>query len=78
MAKTWNSGEPSQEWLAKQNYPKSTATTHPRGHKTTSKELQASLVPRQKSLLSKKNIKACLSFVRKHLDDPQDFWENTL
>ncbi len=25
-----------------------------------------------------KNIKARLSFARKHLDDPQDFWENTL
>ena len=22
--------------------------------------------------------KACLSFLRKHLDDPQDFWENAL
>ncbi len=31
--KTWNSGEPSQEWPANQNYPKSAATTHPRGHK---------------------------------------------
>ncbi len=30
---TWNSGEPSQEWPADQNYPKSAATTHPRGHK---------------------------------------------
>ncbi len=109
MAKTWNSGEPSQEWPADQNYPKSAATTHPRGWKdptidptTTSKELQASLasvkvsvhdstirkrlgknglhgrVPRPKPLLSKKNIKAHLSFARKHLDDPQDFWENTL
>ncbi len=35
-------------------------------------------VPRLKPLLSKKNIKARLSFARKHLDDPQDFWENTL
>ncbi|KAK3563022.1 hypothetical protein QTP86_013282 [Hemibagrus guttatus] len=35
-------------------------------------------VPRRKPLLSKKNIKARLSFPRKHLDDPQDFWENTL
>ncbi|KAK3532293.1 hypothetical protein QTP86_016075, partial [Hemibagrus guttatus] len=35
-------------------------------------------VPRRKPLLSKKNIKAPLSFARKHLDDPQDFWENTL
>ncbi|KAK3529859.1 hypothetical protein QTP86_007268 [Hemibagrus guttatus] len=35
-------------------------------------------VPRRKPLLSKKNIKALLSFARKHLDDPQDFWENTL
>ncbi|KAK3509610.1 hypothetical protein QTP70_006816 [Hemibagrus guttatus] len=93
--KTWNSGEPSQEWPADQNYPKSAATTHPG-------ELQASLasvkvsvhdstirkrlgknglhgrVPRRKPLLSKKNIKARLSFARKHLDDPQDFWENTL
>ncbi len=29
-------------------------------------------------LRSKKNKKARLSFARKHLDDPQDFWENTL
>ncbi|KAK3552029.1 hypothetical protein QTP70_031581 [Hemibagrus guttatus] len=35
-------------------------------------------IPRRKPLLSKKNIKARLSFARKHLDDPQDFWENTL
>ncbi|KAK3519712.1 hypothetical protein QTP70_002677 [Hemibagrus guttatus] len=35
-------------------------------------------VPRRKPLLSKKNIKARLSFARKHLDDPQDFCENTL
>ncbi len=35
-------------------------------------------VPRRKPLLSKKNIKSHLSFARKHLDDPQDFWENTL
>ncbi|KAK3558102.1 hypothetical protein QTP86_009893 [Hemibagrus guttatus] len=35
-------------------------------------------VPRRKPLLSKKKIKARLSFPRKHLDDPQDFWENTL
>uniref|UniRef100_A0A9J8CTE6 Tc1-like transposase DDE domain-containing protein n=1 Tax=Cyprinus carpio carpio TaxID=630221 RepID=A0A9J8CTE6_CYPCA len=32
----------------------------------------------KKTLLSKKNIKARLSFARKHLNDPQDFWENTL
>ncbi len=30
---TWNSGEPSQEWLAYQNYSKSAMTTHPGGHK---------------------------------------------
>ncbi len=105
MAKTWNSGEPSQEWPADQNFPKSAATTHQEVTKdptTTSKELQASLdsvkvsvhdstirkrlgkngmhgrVPRRKPLLSKKNIKARLSFARKHLDDPQDFWEHTL
>ncbi len=35
-------------------------------------------VTRRKPLLSKYNIKARLSFARKHLDDPQDFWENTL
>uniref|UniRef100_A0A9J7ZRY6 Transposase n=1 Tax=Cyprinus carpio carpio TaxID=630221 RepID=A0A9J7ZRY6_CYPCA len=35
-------------------------------------------VPRRKPLLSKKNIKARLSFARKHLDDPQDFWKNAL
>lgn len=35
-------------------------------------------VPRRKPLLSQKNIKAGLMFARKHLDDPQHFWENTL
>ncbi len=104
MVKTWNSGEPSQEWPADQNYPKSAATTHSRGHKdptTTSKELQASLASVKVSVhdstirkrLGKmacmaefqdqnrcwaKRTKAHLSFARKHLDDPQDFWENTL
>ncbi|KAK3524035.1 hypothetical protein QTP70_017546 [Hemibagrus guttatus] len=29
MAKTWNSGEPSQEWPADQNYPTSVVTTYP-------------------------------------------------
>ncbi|KAK3528073.1 hypothetical protein QTP86_023335 [Hemibagrus guttatus] len=46
MVKTWNSGEPSQERPADQNYPKSAATTHPGGHKkphNNAKELQASL-----------------------------------
>ncbi|KAK3550209.1 hypothetical protein QTP86_021241 [Hemibagrus guttatus] len=59
---------------------------------TTSKELQASLASVKVSVhdstirkrlgkngsKSKKNIKVHLSFARKHLDDPQDFWENTL
>ncbi len=43
---TVNSGEPSQEWPAYQNYSKRATTTHPGGHikpRTTSKELQASL-----------------------------------
>ncbi|KAK1786194.1 hypothetical protein P4O66_017908 [Electrophorus voltai] len=31
MAKTWNSSEPSQEWLADKNYPKSAAIINPRG-----------------------------------------------
>uniref|UniRef100_A0A8C6VYB8 Transposase Tc1-like domain-containing protein n=1 Tax=Nothobranchius furzeri TaxID=105023 RepID=A0A8C6VYB8_NOTFU len=34
--------------------------------------------PRHKPLLSKKNIRACLNFAKKHLNDCQDFWENTL
>uniref|UniRef100_A0A8C6P1G5 Transposase Tc1-like domain-containing protein n=1 Tax=Nothobranchius furzeri TaxID=105023 RepID=A0A8C6P1G5_NOTFU len=34
--------------------------------------------PRHKPLLSKKNIKARLNFAKKHLNDCQDFWENTL
>lgn len=33
--KVWNNGEPSQEWPANQNYPKSAVTPHPRGHKRT-------------------------------------------
>ncbi|KAI4904908.1 hypothetical protein NFI96_033154 [Prochilodus magdalenae] len=37
MAKAWNSGEASQEWLAIQNYPKSAAMTRPRVPKHTSK-----------------------------------------
>lgn len=35
-------------------------------------------VPRRKPLLTKKNIKARLTFATKHLNDPQDFWENIL
>ena len=35
MEKTWNSGEPSQEWPAYQNYSKGASTTHPGGHKRT-------------------------------------------
>ncbi len=35
MEKTWNSGEPSQEWPAYQNYSKSATTTYPGGHKRT-------------------------------------------
>uniref|UniRef100_A0A9J8AVC9 Transposase Tc1-like domain-containing protein n=1 Tax=Cyprinus carpio carpio TaxID=630221 RepID=A0A9J8AVC9_CYPCA len=59
--------------------------------KTTSKELKASLASVKVSVhdstirkrlgkngLHGRNIKARLSFARKHLDDPQDFWENTL
>uniref|UniRef100_A0A8C6Q7I4 Transposase n=1 Tax=Nothobranchius furzeri TaxID=105023 RepID=A0A8C6Q7I4_NOTFU len=34
--------------------------------------------PRRQPLLSKKNIRACLNFDKKHLNDRQDFWENTL
>ncbi len=33
--KTCDSGEPSQEWPANQNYSKSATTTHPGGHKRT-------------------------------------------
>uniref|UniRef100_A0A672K620 Antizyme inhibitor 1a n=1 Tax=Sinocyclocheilus grahami TaxID=75366 RepID=A0A672K620_SINGR len=33
-------GEPSQEWPADQNYPKSTATTHPRDHKRPHNNIQ--------------------------------------
>uniref|UniRef100_A0A672PZL2 Diacylglycerol kinase n=1 Tax=Sinocyclocheilus grahami TaxID=75366 RepID=A0A672PZL2_SINGR len=40
LVKTWNSGEPSQEWPADQNYPKSTAMTHPRGHKRPHNNIQ--------------------------------------
>ncbi len=35
-------------------------------------------VPRQKSLLTKKNTKAHLTFAKKYLDYPQDFWANIL
>ena len=35
-------------------------------------------VPRRKPLLTKKNAKARLTFAKKHLDDPQDFWRNVL
>ncbi len=35
-------------------------------------------VPRQKPLLTKKNTKAHLTFAKKYLDYPQDFWANIL
>ncbi len=35
-------------------------------------------VPRQKPLLTKKNTKVCLTFAKKYLDYPQDFWANIL
>lgn len=35
-------------------------------------------VPRRKPLLSKKNIKARLTFAKTHLDHPQSFWNNVL
>ncbi len=35
-------------------------------------------VPRQKPLLTKKNTKSHLTFARKYLDYPQDFWANIL
>ncbi len=35
-------------------------------------------VPRQKSLLTKNNTKARLTFAKKYLDYPQDFWANIL
>ncbi|KAK3552772.1 hypothetical protein QTP86_022461 [Hemibagrus guttatus] len=100
MAKTWNSGEPSQECRPTKITPRAQRQLIQEVTKdstTTSKELQASLasvkvsvhdstirkrrgknglhgrVPRRKPLLSKKNIKARLSFARKHLDDPKTF-----
>uniref|UniRef100_A0A3P8TDT5 Tc1-like transposase DDE domain-containing protein n=1 Tax=Amphiprion percula TaxID=161767 RepID=A0A3P8TDT5_AMPPE len=36
------------------------------------------LILRQKPLLTKKNIKTRLTSANKHLNDPQDFWENIL
>ncbi len=35
-------------------------------------------VPRQKPLLTKKNTKARLTFAKKYLDYPQDFWTNIM
>ncbi len=35
-------------------------------------------VPRQKPLLTKKNTKSHLTFAKKYLDYPQDFWANIL
>uniref|UniRef100_A0A9J7XSH0 Transposase Tc1-like domain-containing protein n=1 Tax=Cyprinus carpio carpio TaxID=630221 RepID=A0A9J7XSH0_CYPCA len=35
-------------------------------------------VPRQKPLLTKKNTKTCLTFAKKYLDYPLDFWANIL
>ena len=35
-------------------------------------------VPRQKPLLAKKNMKACLTFAKKHFDENQDLYENIL
>ncbi|MGH0163515.1 UNVERIFIED_CONTAM: hypothetical protein FKN15_045389 [Acipenser sinensis] len=35
-------------------------------------------VARRKPLLTKKNMNAHLKFAKKHLDDPQEFWNNIL
>ena len=113
MEKTWNSGEPSQEWPAYHSWEVTLLLITLRAHRrliqevikdlrTTSKELQASFasvkvsvhdstirkrlgkngihgrVPRRKPLLTKKNTKARLTFAKKQLDDPQDFWANIL
>lgn len=47
--KTWNSGEPSLEWQADQNYPKGAATTHPRGHKRPHNDIQKTHLPQLRS-----------------------------
>ena len=105
MEKTGDSGEPSQDWSANQNYSKTATMIHPGGHKRTQNDIQRTAgltglsygqcswlnhkkytgkngihgrVPRRKPLLTKKNTKARLTFAKKHLDDPQDFWRNII
>ncbi len=46
--------------------------------KTLGKNWIHSRVARQKPLLTKKNMNARLKFAKKHLDDPQEFWNNVL
>lgn len=88
ITKTCTSEEPSHEWLAELNYPKSAATTHSRGykkpyntqrtegltwhHEKDTGQKEYDRVPSWKPLPGKKKIRACLSFALKHLDHSQD------
>ena len=46
--------------------------------KTLNKDGVHGRIARRKSLLSKKNIAACLTFAKDHLDDPEAYWKNVL
>uniref|UniRef100_A0A803J9W7 Transposase Tc1-like domain-containing protein n=1 Tax=Xenopus tropicalis TaxID=8364 RepID=A0A803J9W7_XENTR len=65
-----------QKCLASANIPVSESTIR----KTLNKNGFHGRIPhrKRKPLLSKKNIMARLNFAKKHLNDCQDFWENTL
>uniref|UniRef100_A0A7N8WLZ0 Multiple C2 domains, transmembrane 1a n=1 Tax=Mastacembelus armatus TaxID=205130 RepID=A0A7N8WLZ0_9TELE len=69
MEKTWNSGEPSQEWPADQNYPKSTATTRPRGHKRP---------PQQSEKEHHTNRKICDPYVKFKIAGKEVFRSKTI
>ncbi len=100
--KLGTSDELSQEWFWPPRAQWRLIQEVTKEHRTTSKELQASLasikvsvhdstirkrldkngihgrVPRQKPLQTKKNIKTRLTFAKKYLDYPQEFWATIL
>lgn len=87
----WNCGYFSKNCLPSQNDPKSTTKTNECSKelanifvyestvlKTLNKQGVYGRTPKRRPLLTKKNIAACLTFAKEHIDTPQWYWENVL